>query len=392
MKKVDLNVLIPPDKSSLIRHVLFSILTPEKVKVFFQEDLPGDILSAFKVLESFSKDVEIIGEKAVITGTAIKPETEVYCGNSGTIMHVLMGICRFLNWDVKLSGDKSLMSRDHSVFFRAAKLYKSGGFVKTELEKESAQLKTFHVLAMLKNGGELLTKWKTRTNTEVLLKKMGADITNDGNVICVKPVKNLRGYSLIAQKDPSSAFIAICAGLILGREVKIKNILDEELRLEPLTVLKKAGYPVKIMKNNQEVTLETEKKVLVGEQIEICGQKVAKVIDELPLLAYMAARNGLNFSCKNAEWLRNKESDRIAETVRLLSVFFKVSEKRDGFTIFPERVEGEKKLFHSDDHRMEMLAALISLDQNISFKPNNCYSISFPGFEEMLELFKSEEK
>ena len=388
MKKTDLSYFIPPDKSSLIRQVLFSILTEKKIEVLYRKDFPEDILSAFTALELFSKNIEIVANKAQITGIAVKPETEVCCGNSGTVMHILMGICSFFGWDVKFSGDKSLMSRDHSAFFRAAKLYESGRFVRTDLEKESAQLKSFHILAMLKNGGELSPKWKTRTNTEVLLKKMGADIVDDGSVISVKPMKDLCGYSLIAQKDPSSAFIAICAGLILGREVKIENILGEELRLEPFFVLKKAGYPLKIIKNGPEVTVETEKKVLVGEQIEICGQKVAKVIDEIPLLAYMIARNGLEFSCKDANWLRNKESDRIAQTVRLFSGFFKVSEQKDGFTVLPEKVEGARKLFHSIDHRMEMLATLISLDQNVSFKPNSCYSISFSGFEKMLDALK----
>jgi len=387
MKKADLNTFIPPDKSSLIRHVLFSILTREKVEVFFHDDLPGDIHSAFAALEKFSKNIEVIGEKAVITGIAVKPETEVYCGNSGTVMHILMGICSFMDWDVKFSGDKSLMSRDHSAFFRAAKLYKSDEFVKTDLEKESAQLKSFHLLAMLRNGGELFPKWKTRTSTEVLLKKMNADITDDGSVICVKPVKALSGYSLKAQKDPSSAFIAVCAGLILGREVKIENMLGEELRLEPFSVLKRAGYPLKISSFDQKAAVEIIG-LTAGKPIEIQGNKVARVIDEIPFLAYMTARNGFMFSCKNAQWLRNKESDRIAETVRLLSGFFKVSEKKDGFTVLPERIEGGKKLFHSMDHRMEMLGTLISLDQNISFKPNSCYSISFPGFEKILELLK----
>jgi 5-enolpyruvylshikimate-3-phosphate synthase len=360
--------------------------------VFFQDDLPGDILSAFTALEKFSKSVEIIGEKAVIAGAAVKPEAEVYCGNSGTVMHILMGICCFMDWDVKFLGDRSLMSRDHSAFFRAAKLYESGGIVKTELEKESAQLKSFHLLAMLKNGGELSYKWETRNNTEVLLKKMGADISDNGSVISVKAAKAFGGYSEMAQKDPSSAFIAVCAGLILGKEIKIENILGEELRLEAFSVLKKAGYQVKIVKSGQKVTVETGKKAIVGEPVDIKGDKVAKVIDEIPFLAYMTARNGLNFSCENAHWLRNKESDRITETARLLSGFFKVIEKTDGFTVFSQRIESEKKLFHSDDHRMEMLATLISLDQNISFKPNVCYNISFPGFEKVLEFLKSEEK
>jgi len=122
--------------------------------------------------------------------------------------------------------------------------------------------------------------------------------------------------------------------------------------------------------------------------VSVEGDMVARLIDEIPFLAYMVARNGLSFSCKDAEWLRNKESDRISLTVKLLSGFFKVCEKEDGFKVFTEATQMKESLFHSEDHRMEMLATLISLDQNIGFEPNACYSISFPGFEKMLEFLK----
>ena len=383
MKKIDLSSFIPPDKSSLIRQVLFSILTEEKVEVPYNKAMPEDILSAFSALENFGKNIDVSGEKAVITGVARNPETEVYCGNSGTVMHVLMGICSFKGWGVAFSGDDSLMGRDHSVFSEAEKLYKEDQFIKTALKTESAQLKSFHLLSMLRYGGELVYKWKTRENTEILLKEMGAQIEDNGRVISVKPAKNLRGYSGDWRNDPSAAFIAVCAGLICGKSVKVEKILDEKLRLVPFEILEKVGYDVEIIDNYEGISVSAESGTADGEPVVIRGETVAHVIDEIPFLAYMTGRQGLNFSVENAEWLRNKESDRIDSTVKLLSNFFEVSEKNDGFSILSEKSEKKYEITHSDDHRIEMLNYLVSLDKHVDFEPWDRYRVSFPEFIEM---------
>ncbi len=386
--KIDLSSFIPPDKSSLIRQVLFSILTEKKVEVPYGEDLPGDILSAFSVLEDFGKNIEIRGEKAEITGAAQKPEKEIYCGNSGTVMHVLMGICSFKGWNVRFSGDGSLMSRDHSAFYEAMDLYKKGEFVKTSLKTESAQLKSFHILAMLKNGGELSYRWKTRKNTENLLKEMGAQIDDNGEIISVKAAKDLRGYSVSCINDPSAAFIAVCAGLICDKAVKVKKILDEKLRLVPFEILKKVGYDIEIVDEKESVSVAAGPGTTDGESVVIKGDTIAHVIDEIPFLAYMTARKGTIFSVEDASWLRNKESDRIDLTVKLLSNFFEVSEKNDGFTVFFRKNKKECNIVHSDDHRMEMLNSLVSLDNDVSFEPSDSYRVSFPGFIKMISFLR----
>ena len=388
MKKTEITSFIPPDKSSLIRQILFSILTEDVVEVFYDDDLPQDIQSAFSTVKMFLKNVEVVKGRAIITGKSQKPESEVFCGNSGTVMHVLMGISVLKGWDVEFLGDESLMGRDHSAFFKAAKLYEKGEFVRTTLEKESAQLKTFHLLAMLRNGGELSYKWKTRSSTEILLKEMGAEITDIKNVIKVEPVSEMNGYSKISEKDPSSAFIAACAALIFRKDVTINGVLDEDLRLVPFTVLKDAGYQISIMKDNEDVTVETGSQLKNGAEINICREKVAQVIDEIPFLAFMTARRGLTFSVEDAAWLRNKESDRISKTVELLSGFFKTEEKVDGFTVFSVKANLDRKLTHNSDHRIEMLASLVAADNDLDFIAGESVRVSFPQFQEMMNFIK----
>lgn len=383
---------IPVDKSSAIRAFLFSLLTTEKVEIFCGgNELPHDVLSAFNCLESFGKTVENQNGKITVSGTAKAPENPVDCGNSATMMHILMGIREYYGWNLGLTGDESLMSRDHGDFEEAAKLY-DGGFVETTLAKESAQLKSFHLLAMLKSGGKLHFKAHTRRNTEELLLKMGAELTESEGLIEVFPAKKLHGYSITLQKDPSSAFIAACAALVCGKYFEISDNYPEKLRMEPFKILAESGYDIEIKyAENGCVVCGTPKVLKKSEHVEIFGEKVAAVIDEIPFIAFMAARNGLDFCVKEAKWLRNKESDRITESVKRLSLLFETSESDDGFSVSGGRKHSlQGDIPHSSDHRMEMLLFLIAKDSGADFKMNDSYKISFPKFYELTEYLKND--
>jgi len=383
---------IPVDKSSAIRAFLFSLLATEKVEIFCVEDeLPQDVLSAFNCLKLFGKTIENQNGEITVSGTAKTPAKPIYCGNSATMMHILMGIRQYYGWNFGLTGDESLMSRDHGDFEDAAKLY-GGGFIETALTKESAQLKSFHLLAMLKSGGKLHFKAKTRRNTEELLRKMGAELAENEGLIEVFPAKNLHGYGVTLQKDPSSAFIAACAALVYKKSFEISDIYPEGLRMEPFKILAESGYDIEIKyKENGCTAGGTPEVCKKAEHLEIAGEKVAALIDEIPFIAFMAARNGLDFCVKEAKWLRNKESDRITESVKRLSLLFETTEFDDGFSVSSSKRHALKGgIPHSSDHRMEMLSFLIAKDCGADFKMNDSYKISFPKFYELTECLKND--
>ena len=382
---------IPVDKSSAVRAFLFSLLTDEDVEVTCGNELPEDVVSALNCLKSFNKTVVVGPGTFKISGKTEKPLHQIDCGNSATMMHILMGIRQHYDWNFGLTGDESLMSRDHGDFEEAAELY-CGGFVETTLAKESAQLKSFHLLAMLKNGGKLHFKAKTRRNTEELLLKMGAELAENEGSIEVFPAKNLHGYNVSLQKDPSSAFIAACAALVSGKYFEISDVYPEKLRMEPFNFLAESGYGIEIKyEENACVVSGTPKVFKKAEHVEIAGEKVAAVIDEIPFIAFMAARNGLDFCVKDAKWLRNKESDRITESVKRLSLLFETEEFDDGFSVSGRRKHSLLSVFpHSFDHRMEMLSFLMSEDSGADFKMNDSYKISFPLFYELTEYLKND--
>ena len=388
-----LNRFIPIDKSSAIRAFLFSLLTEKEVFIVSSGELPLDAESALYSLELFGKKVDKEGGVFRISGKAGKPCRAVDCGNSATVMHILMGIRNYLGFGFELAGDESLMSRSHRDFYDAQKLY-GGGFVETALTKESAQLKSFHLISMLKSGGKLRFKYRTRRNTEELLQKMGAGISESGNTITVFPAESLDGFSVNLKKDPSLALIAVCAALIFQKSFEISDIYLDETRILPFTLLKNAGFGINLSEEGDSFAVSgTPELPGEGGNIEICGEQVPAVIDEIPFLAFMAACAGRHFSVKNAVWLRNKESDRIKESVKRLSLLFETEESEDGFSVGARKKSCGAPVFpHSSDHRMEMLSCLMSEYCGSTFELNGSYKISFPLFYEMTEFLRKDGK
>ena len=385
-----LNDFIPVDKSSAIRTFLFSLLTDDDVEVICGSVLPEDVLSALNCLNLFGKVVEEKGGVFKISGKTKKPMSPIDCGNSATMMHILMGISVYLGMDLELTGDASLMSRDHSDFFEAAKLY-HGNFVETTLTKESAQLKSFHLISMLKSGGRVHFKSRTRRNTEDLLAKMGAKIVENKNCIEVFPVERLHGYSVEIKLDPSSAFVAACAAFVFGRSFEISNIYKDESRMTPFILLKNAGFDIKIEEDAGSFKVSGNPVCKEAHDINVKENQVAEIIDEITFVAFMVARIGKTFTVRNASWLRNKESDRISESVKRFSLTFETKEFADGFSVSgvtKHALKGE--IPHSFDHRMEMLSSLIAIDSGYYFKMNDSYKISFPKFYELFKYLKND--
>lgn len=385
-----LNDFIPVDKSSAIRAFLFSLLTDDDVEVICGSVLPEDVLSALNCLNLFGKVVEGKGGTFKISGKTKKPLYSIDCGNSATMMHLLMGISVYLGMDLELTGDKSLMSRDHGDFTESAKLY-HGNFVETTLTKESAQLKSFHLISMLKSGGRLHFKSRTRRNTEDLLTKMGAKIVEKTNCIEVSPTETLHGYSVEIKLDPSSAFIAACTALIFEKSFVISNIYKDDSRMTPFLLLQNAGFDIKIEEDADSFKVSGNPGCKEAHDINVEKDQVAEMIDEIPFIAFMVARIGKKFSVRNASWLRNKESDRISESVKRFSLTFETEEFADGFRVSgvtKHALKGE--IPHSSDHRMEMLSSLIARDNGIDFKMNDSYKISFPKFYELFKCLKND--
>ena len=117
----------------------------------------------------------------------------------------------------------------------------------------------------------------------------------------------------------------------------------------------------------------------------ISGKEVPRLIDELPILAMAACHARGVTTVADALELRVKESDRLAEAVKLCRLRgVEAEETSDGFTV-RGKGPGPKEAFEFTavhDHRMAMAAVIAGMAAEGETRVNagNAISTSFPTF------------
>jgi 3-phosphoshikimate 1-carboxyvinyltransferase len=121
--------------------------------------------------------------------------------------------------------------------------------------------------------------------------------------------------------------------------------------------------------------------------IEIKGSDIPYMIDEIPLLALVAAFAEGETVITGASELRVKESDRIKATVSELSKLgVDIEELEDGMVIRgPSKLKGGSCWSHRD-HRIAMMLAIAGAvsQQGVAIDEAEWVSISYPEFFEEL--------
>jgi 3-phosphoshikimate 1-carboxyvinyltransferase len=122
--------------------------------------------------------------------------------------------------------------------------------------------------------------------------------------------------------------------------------------------------------------------------LEISGALVSNLIDELPLLAFLAASLGCGMNLRDAKELRVKESDRIAATVaNLARMGARIEERSDGWQLQGgDKLRGAR-LDAFGDHRIAMAGAVAALCADGPSEiagARNAVAVSLPEFWELL--------
>jgi 3-phosphoshikimate 1-carboxyvinyltransferase len=192
--------------------------------------------------------------------------------------------------------------------------------------------------------------------------------------------------------DISSAAYWLVAGAIhQNAKIKITNCGVNPTRTGIIDVLLAMGAKLKIdnqrLEGNEPVAdLYIESSRLKA--IEIGGDIIPRLIDEIPLLAVAACAAQGKTVIRDAGELRVKESDRILTTIRELSrLGAKIEELPDGMVIYGgSALLGAEVRSHSD-HRLAMSLAVAGLIArgNTSIQNARVAEISSPDFWKELE-------
>ena len=334
------------------------------------------------------------------------------CGNSGTTARLLLGLLAGRRVTAVLDGDASLRARPMArvtdpltalgarvtwlgepgrLPLRIEGRPLAGGAVR--LPVASAQMKSALLLAALSAAGPVTLSGcgASRDHTEWLLRAMGApaDVADRGDTLTAHPAGPLRPFDLTVPGDPSSAAFLLAAALLVpGSEVTVDDVLLNPTRAGFLNVIRRMGADLTIRPRSDD-GWEPVGGITVRQRplraFTIVPAEVPTLIDELPLLAVLAACAAGESVVAGAAELRVKESDRIAaigDGLRALGVPFEA--RADGFAVRGPcalRAPGAR-LATRGDHRIAMSLAVAALvaDGPVALDDDACVGISFPGF------------
>ena len=256
----------------------------------------------------------------------------------------------------------------------------------------SAQVKSCVLLAgMYADGITSVTEpVLSRNHTEIMLNYFGANVTSQGTTASIEPEPVLNGREIKVPGDISSAAYFIAAGLLTpGSEILLKNVGINPTRDGMLRVCKAMGADITLLNASTEgeptADLLIRTSSLHGTTVE--GEIIPTLIDEIPMIAVMAAFAERTTVIRDAQELKVKESDRIAVVTEGL--------KRMGADIQPTDdgmiIHGGKPLHGAEinsylDHRIAMSFAVAGTicDGTLTIKDGDCVKISYPEFYEDL--------
>ena len=224
-----------------------------------------------------------------------------------------------------------------------------------------------------------------------MLKLFGASVSTEKTTASISPASQLYGQKVMVPGDISSAAYFIAAGLMVpGSEILIKNVGINPTRDGLLHVCRAMGADLTLL-NVRGQEGEPTADILVRHSAlhgtTIGGAIIPTLIDELPMIAAMAAAaEGETRICDAGE-LKVKESNRIAVMVENLTAMgADVTETEDGMIIRGGKPLHGAVINSHLDHRIAMTFAVTAqcAEGLTTIQGADCVNISYPRFYEEL--------
>lgn len=415
-------VNIPGDKSISHRCIMFGSIASGTTEIsnFLQG---ADCLATINCFRKMGIEIENQAEKIIVHGKGLHgltaPTEILDVGNSGTTTRLISGILVGQPFESKLSGDNSLNSRPMKRIMEP--LTKMGGHISSILRNgcaplyiapgnlygihydspvASAQVKSSILLAGLYADGEtsVTEPSLSRNHTELMLKEFGADIRSQYDLntskatAFIRPCSELYGQKIMVPGDISSAAYFIAAGLLVpDSEILIKNTGINATRAGILKVCEDMGTNITLLNERTEGG-EAIADILVRTSnlhgTTISGDIIPTLIDEIPIIAIMAAAAEGTTIIKDAAELKVKETNRIETVVdNLKAMGCDIIATDDGMIIHGGKPLHGATIHTLLDHRIAMafsIAALIAEDTT-RILDSKCVDVSYPTFYDSFE-------
>ncbi len=409
-------VQIPGDKSISHRAVMLGSIARGTTEI--SHFLNGaDCLSTIHCFQKMGIEIEQSKDLVLVHGRGLRglkaPRGILDTGNSGTTTRLICGILSGQDFSSVLSGDDSLNSRPMKRIMDP--LNQMGARITSIQDNNCAPLRiepgTLHGIryvspvasAQVKSSVLLAGLYAdspvsvtepvlSRNHTELMLGSFGADISSelhaDGSATAsVSPCAELYGQKIQVPGDISSAAYFIAAGLLVpGSRLLVKNVGINPTRAGFLEVCRKMGADIGYLNRQSQGGEETADllvtpKPLTGTVIE--GAVIPSLIDEIPILAVMAAFAEGTTVIRDAAELKVKETNRIQTvTENLLAMGAEIIPTEDGMIIHGTGALKGTQIQSHLDHRIAMAfsVAALAAEGTTAILDSQCVDVSYPGF------------
>ena len=418
-------VRVPGDKSISHRSVLFSAMAEGTSHVSGVLD-SADVRSSIGAVRALGAEVNL--EKRPDGSLAgdihgwgglgpSQPEGVIDCGNSGTTVRLLMGVLAPWDITVELTGDDSLRRRPMRriaapLELMGARFAPEGATtlplsitgtrglaaISYDSPVASAQLKTAILLAGIFAAGttSVHEPAPSRNHTELMLPGFGVDVEAAPGEASVAGGQSLHACDVDVPGDPSSAaFMACAAALRPDSAIDIENVSLNEARIGFARVLERMGADI-TLKPTGSAGEEPCGTISVSyvehlRSCEVVGHEIASLVDEIPVLALVAAHAEGTTVFHEVGELRVKETDRFAAILEGLSKLgVRAWAEGDDLHIEgkPGLVVPEGLVFDSlGDHRLAMTWSLVGFTgaHPVSIHDFEAVRVSYPGFRADIE-------
>lgn len=404
----------PGDKSISHRALIFAAMASGSTRI---RDIlaSADVHATAGALRAMGADIPALSDDFVVNGRGVaslhSPESAFDCGNSGTTTRLMAGLVAGLAGRVaRFEGDASLSRRPmrriaDPLTDMGARIDFEGAdghdglpmrvhgmplsaitFVNTHA---SAQVKGALILAGLASGSGVTVRepQRSRDHTERMLAARGVQLAVSDSGVVLPPAQTLNAVDVVVPSDPSSAtFFVALAALADEGELRLENVCLNPTRTGAFDVLRRMGVRIDV----------DEARTIGGESIgtlvvfparlraaAIGGAEIPRCIDELPMIACVAARAVGETRITDAGELRVKESDRIRAVVENLQrLGVEAEELPDGMRIIGSQATLAGHVVTHGDHRLAMAFGILGAipGNRITIDDPGCVSVSYPTF------------
>jgi 3-phosphoshikimate 1-carboxyvinyltransferase len=405
-------VRVPGDKSISHRSLILAALSDgtSRISGLLRS---ADVESTASVLAELGVEIQSDDDLVTVRGRGLRglsvPRRPLDCGNSGTTARLMSGVLAAHPFDSVLTGDASLSRRPMR---RATEpLGKMGAHFTLDDERDglpltihggtlasigwqsrnaSAQIKSAILLAALNAqvGASITEPHRSRDHTERMLAARGVPIVVDGDSVSMGVALSMPAMDSHVPGDPSSAaFFMALAALFPGRSIELPGVCVNPTRTGFFDVLQRMGVLVSIEDLSDAGGEPTATIRATGTDslraVTVGSAEMPSMIDEIPMLACLAARADGQTVISGAGELRVKESDRIAAVVRdLRGIGVDADERPDGMVIRGSRAPLSGTVETHGDHRLAMAFGVLGAvpGNAIDIVGPECVAVSYPAF------------